>query len=62
MTLVYDPLNWFWIVGGDESRAWSSKAAAYVTVFPSDTLTRIASEQELDDVLAVYGLPGPSAS
>jgi hypothetical protein len=29
---VFTPRDWFWIVGGDETRAWSSAAAAYVTV------------------------------
>lgn len=57
----FDPLNWFWIVGGDESRAWSSAASAYVQQWPPDSLTRIASEDELSDVLAAYGLKGPVA-
>ncbi len=29
----YNPSDWFWIVGGDESRAWSSAAGAYVGVW-----------------------------
>ena len=64
----YSPDNWYWIVAGDESRVWSSKASAYV---PADDATyqawreaggipsRIASEQELADVLRPYGLFGP---
>lgn len=56
----FNPHNWFWIIGGDESRFWSSAAGAYVEVLPEDAgVTRIASEAELNDVLAVYGLPGP---
>lgn len=64
----YAPHDWYWIVAGDESRVWSSKASAYVPV--SDATfqawldrggipTRIASEQELADVLRPYGLFGP---
>lgn len=54
--------NWFWIVGGDTSKAWSSAASSYVTEYPTDKLTRIASEAELSDVLRVYGLRGPYVS
>lgn len=57
----YNPANWYWLVGGDQSRVWSSAAAAYV---PADDATyeawlgagnlptRIASEAELQEVLA----------
>lgn len=55
----YDPLNWFWIIAGDASKAWSSAAGAYVPKWPSDRITRIASEDELTDVLARYGIRGP---
>lgn len=55
----YNPLNWFWIVSGDESRAWSSAAGAYVAEYPTDRLTRIASEPELNEVLRPYGLVLP---
>ncbi len=55
----YNPSDWFWIVAGDKARAWSSKAAAYVTEWPSTRQTRIISEQELSDVLRPYGLVGP---
>lgn len=56
----YSPENWFWVVGGDERRYWSSKAAAYVKALPKGAgVTRIASEDELTDVLSVYGLTGP---
>lgn len=62
MMSFYDPFDWFWIIGGDESRAWSSAAGAYVTEWQSDRLTRIASEAELSGVLSAYGLPGPLAT
>jgi hypothetical protein len=56
----YDPADWYWIVAGDESRAWSSVRATYVpasdTAFAAwlsegNRATRIASEFELDQVL-----------
>lgn len=56
---VYNPLSWFWIVGGDASRAWSSATGAYVLNWPSDRVSRIASEAELVDVLAQHGIEGP---
>ena len=53
---------WFWTVAGDPGRYWSSAAGAYVPVLPAAAgLSLIGSEQELTDVLAVYGLPGPIA-
>lgn len=60
----YDPSNWFWSVGGDKSRFWSSAARAYVDKLPEDAgLTNIASEGELWDVLreqCPQGLPLPT--
>lgn len=57
---TYDPFNWHWIV--DETRFWSSAAGAYVDELPTGAgVTRIASESELDEVLAAYGLLGPTA-
>ncbi len=58
----YNPQKWFWVVGGDETRAWSSADAAYVQSWDADRTTRIASEQELSDVLRPYGLRGPAVS
>lgn len=59
---TYDPFNWHWIVDGNETRFWSSAAGAYVDELPSGAgVTRIASESELDEVLAAYGLLGPTA-
>lgn len=61
----YMPRNWYWIVGGDETRAWSSAAAiaagnfaaGYVdlpdegfTVAAPDGYSRISSEAELRDL------------
>lgn len=55
----FDPRAWFWVVGGDETRAWSSAAGAYVQDWPEDSFTRTASEADLSDVLRPYGLQGP---
>ena len=62
--LSYNVANWFWIVGGDEARAWSSAAGAYVAPPPADRVTRIATEIELSEVLRPHGLvlPAPSAA
>lgn len=61
----HDPPNlsrWFWIVASDETRFWSSADGSYVETVPAGAgVTRIASESELDEVLAAYGLLGPTA-
>lgn len=59
MSNVFQPHDWFWIVAGDDSRAWSSAALAYVTEYPADRLSRIGTEAELSDVLRPYDLQGP---
>ena len=57
----FTPHDWFWIVGGDESRFWSSAQATYVDEFPEGAgLSRILSEDELWGVLRIHfpaGLP-----
>lgn len=58
--MSYNPKDWFWIVAGDTSRAWSSATTSYVTDYPLERVTRIASEAELGDVLAPHGKLGPS--
>lgn len=56
---MYDPFDWFWIVGGRDDY-WSSTTGGYIETLPDGAgVTRIADEDELTDVLAVYGLPGP---
>lgn len=60
LDLTYNPFDWYWIVGGDDTRYWSSAVGTWVQEYPEGAgLTRIASEMELSDVLADYGLPGP---
>ncbi|MDQ2083092.1 DUF4376 domain-containing protein [Xanthobacteraceae bacterium Astr-EGSB] len=64
----YDVRDWYWAVGGDETRAWSSARSSYVAVDDATYLawragaglpTRIDSERSLSDVLAPHGLRGP---
>ena len=52
----YSPAAWFWQIGDDASRYWSSAAAAWVTDKPRD-YTRIASEAALREVLSRAGYP-----
>lgn len=49
------PVDWFWVVAGDSSRAWSSAALAYVSEYPDDQYTQIANEVELFDALSRRG-------
>lgn len=56
----YNPRNWFWVVDGDESRAWSSWVSSYVSIYDVERTTRIANELELNDVLRPYGLVLPA--
>lgn len=56
----YRPDKWYWIVGGDTSRAWSSAAGAYVQQWPTDRVTRIGSGAELSAVLRPHGLAIPT--
>lgn len=59
MMQVCDPAAWFWIVGADASKAWSSAAGAYVTQFPADRAIHVASEDALSDALRPFGLTLP---
>lgn len=58
--IEHNPRNWFWLVGGDESRFWSSAVGAYVTELPAGWY---ASPQAASDVLGpdwlneVTGIP-----
>lgn len=57
--VMMDPSVWFWQVAG-RTDFWSSAVGAYIEALPDGQgFTRIASEAELTDVLAVYGLFGP---
>ena len=62
---VFKPSDWYWHVAGDTTRAWSSKLGQYVPAVdvPADAHpTAIASEAELADVLAGYGLKKPTVT
>ncbi|OBQ72405.1 hypothetical protein [Mesorhizobium loti] len=60
MTDFQMPENWFWMVGGDDNRFWSSATGAYVADLPEEAgFTHILNEDELTEVLTAYGLPGP---
>lgn len=59
--LRFNAFDWMWIVGGDETRAYSSKGKDYVDTTSDEYLawegrhgypTRIHNESELWDVLA----------
>lgn len=65
MASPYDPRNWYWIVAGDETKVYSSAAGDYVQaananyqtwLASGNTPTRIASEDELGEVLDPYAL------
>ncbi len=55
----YNPFNWFWIVGDDETRAYSSAAGGYVDVAGADPqrITHIRTEAELVAVLREANVP-----
>lgn len=56
----YTPRNWYWIVGGDETRFWSSAAGGYVGALPQGAhATQVESEAVLTAVLRNHNLPGP---
>lgn len=59
--LIFTPRDWHWIVAGDETRAWSSASSGWVTSWPPTRVTRIASLDDLSQVLAQHGLPAPTA-
>jgi len=59
--LTYSADDWYWVVAGDDSIWWSSKAAAYVppdqAFLDADVVpTRIADEIELVTVLERAGV------
>lgn len=61
--MEYDPRNWYWYVGGDETRVFSSASGDYVPAgdptfaawkASGGVPTRIANEAELGEVLAPH--------
>lgn len=65
LDIIFTPKNWYWRVGGNSSRFWSSAVGGYI---PAQQLpdgahfTAIASEVELAEVLRPYGLAVPTAN
>lgn len=55
----YRPDSWFWVVNGDDSRAWSSESCSWVTSWDPARVTRINSEEDLNWVLGAIGRRGP---
>ena len=63
--IVYNPHDWYWIVGNEESQVYSSVRQAYVSADDASYLqwcaderraTHIASDDELRDVLIAAGV------
>lgn len=63
MFTEYDPKNWFWKVGGDETKVFSSSAGDYVGLTDANylawtalgnTARAIGTEAELGEVLAQH--------
>jgi len=54
---AYDPNNWFWIVQGDETKAYSSALGDFTSSYDVGRLTRIASIDELIEVLRAENVP-----
>lgn len=65
MASTYDPKNWYWIIAGDATKAYSSAVGDYVPAADAtyqawlaagNAASRIASEDELGEVLDPYAL------
>lgn len=61
MDKPYNIFDWYWQIGEDESRYWSSKTGRFCYTHPGEYegLTKIDTAENLDVVLREYGLPGP---
>ncbi len=55
--IPYIPSDWYWIVAGDESKAYSSLQQGFVENYPVERTTRIASMDELIEVLRTANVP-----
>ena len=61
----YNPMDWYWIVGGDDTRVFSSKASAYLpatdstyTAWAADNpTTKILDAEQLYEVLLQQWVP-----
>ncbi|WP_414463195.1 hypothetical protein [Hyphomicrobium sp. DY-1] len=52
--------DWFWQIGADESRYWSSAAGTYVAEAQEGRITMVPSLEDLQAALAQLGLSAPS--
>lgn len=56
---TYDPKDWYWLVA-ETGEYWSSALDIYLSALPDgEPFTHIDTEQNLTDVLLVYGIAGP---
>lgn len=64
-TPVFNPFDWYWIVGSNESQVFSSKTGTFVPIGNKDYVaflaagnrpSRILNEAELGEVLAPYNI------
>jgi hypothetical protein len=71
MPKQYDPYNWYWIVGGDTSKAFSSASGDYVSADDTTFVawqadgtppTNILNEDELGEVLSPYNIRPAAAN
>lgn len=56
---IFDMWHWFWQVGDDTTRYWSSAAGAYVPATETSNLTKVPDEAQLIAVLTHLGLAHP---
>jgi hypothetical protein len=71
MPKEYDPYNWYWAVGGDTSKAFSSASGDYVQANDATFVawqedgtmpTNIPNEDELGEVLSPYNIRPAAAN
>ena len=62
--MFYNPANWYWLVGGDASRVYSSARAAYVpaTDRPTRPGLRRAGRRPGSPTRPAYGKSSPRSS
>ena len=67
----YDPFNWYWIIAGSTTQVYSSGAVAFVAptnatytawLARGNQASKIASQQDLVDLLYAAGVPVPAGA
>lgn len=56
MDMPFNIKDWYWLVGNDTTKAWSSREKSYVTEWQENRVTKIISEAELNEVFYNAGL------